>query len=69
MPYQTTQDLPASVRQVLPKHAQEIYLAAFNNAWNRFLESDEQETACHRIAWSAVKRTYEKRGGKWVNRT
>ena len=32
MPYKTLSDLPESVRKHLPKHAQEIYLEAFNNA-------------------------------------
>jgi hypothetical protein len=35
MPYDNLKDLPKSVRHVLPKHAQEIYLAAFNRAWVR----------------------------------
>ena len=32
MPYQTRDDLPASVRHVLPEHAQDIFKDAFNNA-------------------------------------
>ena len=32
MPYQQIEELPDSVRNYLPKHAQEIFLAAFNNA-------------------------------------
>lgn len=38
MPYATIHDLPKSVRHVLPEHAQEIYLAAFNNAWTEYAE-------------------------------
>lgn len=36
MPYKNLKDLPKSVRQVLPKHAREIYLAAFNNVWEQY---------------------------------
>lgn len=32
MPYQTIQELLNSVKNHLPKHAQEIFLATFNNA-------------------------------------
>jgi hypothetical protein len=34
MPYTSVDDLPQPVRVHLPLHAQEIYLAAFNNAWS-----------------------------------
>ncbi|MFP3707037.1 ChaB family protein [Paraburkholderia sp. SIMBA_009] len=33
MPYATNDDLPASVRNHLPSHAQDIFRAAFNHAW------------------------------------
>ena len=33
MPYKTISDLPENVKNVLPKHAQEIYHQAFNSAW------------------------------------
>ncbi|HAX76159.1 MAG TPA: cation transporter [Cyanobacteria bacterium UBA11372] len=62
MPYQQLEDLPDSVKSHLPKHAQEIFLAAFNNALKEY---DEEETA-FKVAWSAVKRDYEKGDdGKW----
>ena len=35
MPYRDIEDLPDSVRNHLPPHAQEIYVAAFNNAWRQ----------------------------------
>ena len=64
MPYQHTSDLPAQVRNNLPEHAQEIYRAAFNNAWDEY-NHDEDRT--HRIAWAAVENKYEKDAstGKW----
>jgi cation transport regulator len=65
MPYETISDLPDSVREHLPKHAQEIYRAAFNNAWDEY-HSDEARA--HRVAWAAVKEKYEKNDqtGRWT---
>lgn len=36
MPWKTLLDLPASIKEYLPRHAQEIYLAAFNHAWDEY---------------------------------
>ncbi|OGO63967.1 MAG: cation transport regulator ChaB, partial [Chloroflexi bacterium RBG_19FT_COMBO_55_16] len=64
--------LPESVRNNLPKHAQEIYKEAFNNAWEQYADPDDwrgdasREEVAHKVAWSAVKQVYEKRNGKWV---
>lgn len=72
MPYPKLADLPESVRDNLPKHAQEIYRAAFNNAWEEYADPEERrddasrEEVAHRVAWAAVKQTYEKKGDKWV---
>ena len=65
MPYATNEDLPASVRSHLPEHAQEIFREAFNNSWTEF---GGDEVRSFRIAWSAVKRKYEKAGDQWVPR-
>lgn len=73
MPYQTTHELPESVREHLPKHAQEIYMEAYNSAWEQYDEPKERrgaatrEETAHRVAWAAVKRTYEKdeATGRW----
>ncbi len=62
MPYKEISNLPDSVKEHLPKHAQEIFLAAFNNATKEY---DTEESA-FRVAWSAVKRDYEKGdNGQW----
>jgi cation transport regulator len=68
MPYLSVADLPATLRQHLPQHAQEIYRAAFNNAWARYADRGPagQEESAHRIAWAAVKRLYRKQGTDWV---
>jgi cation transport regulator len=72
MPFRTTHDLPESVRNVLPEHAQEIYKEAFNHAYDEYADpsdrrddADREETA-HKVAWSAVKGKYEKGAdSKW----
>lgn len=53
MPYNELSDLPDGVRNNLPHHAQEIYLAAFNNAYKEY---DHDEDRARRVAWSAVKK-------------
>ena len=72
MPYANTKDLPESVRNALPEHAREIYLSAFNNAWKEYADPDERrdrdsrEEVAHKVAWSAVKRSYAKGDdGRW----
>lgn len=56
MPYKAITDLPESVRDHLPKHAQEIFQAAFNSAEDEYGE----EERAFRVAWAAVKHKYEK---------
>jgi cation transport regulator len=65
MPYGSNDDLPPSVRDNLPSHAQDIFREAFNHAWQS--HGDDEATA-FRIAWSAVKRNYRKLGEVWVRR-
>ena len=64
MPYHSNADLPPPVRRALPEHAQDIYRAAFNNAWAEYGGADEARV--HRVAWAAVKRSYRKVGGRWT---
>ncbi len=66
MPYKSISQLPDSVRGPLPKHAQEIYKEAFNDAWDEYADPDDRrgdasrEETAHRVAWSAVKSSYSK---------
>jgi cation transport regulator len=71
MPYDRNADLPDSVRDNLPEHAQDIYREAFNSAYEEYksardrrADASREETA-HKVAWSAVKQKYEKRGDRW----
>jgi cation transport regulator len=66
MPFNSTSDLPDSVKNVLPDHAQDIYKEAFNSAYDQYKDPDERrddasrEEVSHRVAWNAVKQKYEK---------
>lgn len=66
MPYDTREDLPDSVRDSLPAGAQDIYLAAFNSAFEQYADPEKrrdgasQEEVAHKVAWAAVKKKYEK---------
>lgn len=65
MPYDSKKDLPEAVKDSLPSHAQEIFKEAFNSASEEY---DEEETA-FKVAWSAVKKKYEKNdNGDWVEK-
>lgn len=67
MPYVTTSDLPPAARR-LPPQAQEIFLSAFNSAWQSYADRSarEQEEIAFRVAWAAVKKRYRKQGEMWV---
>ena len=65
MPYEELDDLPDSVKRNLPKHAREIYRAAYNSAEEQYGEEDR----AHRVAWAAVEQKYEKNeNGEWVQK-
>lgn len=63
MPYDSVSDLPASVRDNLPKHAQEVYMAAYNNAWEEYKNAQDRkggasrEETAHKLLGMASKRS------------
>lgn len=72
MPYDKNSDLPESVKDSLPQHAQDIYREAYNSAWDQYKDPDKRrgddsrEETAHQVAWGAVKKKYEKvETGKW----
>lgn len=72
MPYNSVDELPDSVKNNLPGHAQEIYMAAYNNASEQYTDPAKRrghasaEEVARKVAWSAVKQEYEKdSSGKW----
>ena len=76
MPYRSVSELPRGVRDHLPRHAQDTYMKAFNNAWSQYADprkrrgkASREETA-HKVAWAAVERHYEKGpDGNWRNKS
>ena len=68
MPYSSLRELPKGVKNSLPVEAQNIYKEAYNSAWKQYsdYDSDDREETAHRVAWSAVKKKYERSGsGNW----
>ena len=71
MPYSSKSDLPDSVKDNLPSHAQDIYKEAYNSAYNEYKDPDDRqgdasrEEVAHKVAWSAVKEEYHKEDGEW----
>lgn len=61
MPY-TMNTVPEAIKK-LPKHAQEIYVAAFNNAYKEYSGDEGRANA---TAWAAIKQEYKKKGDEWV---
>jgi cation transport regulator len=59
MPYDSTGDLPGSVKK-LPGHAQRIFRAAFNNALKQYGE----ESKAFATAWAAVEKAGYKPAGE-----
>jgi cation transport regulator len=58
----------------LPSHAQKIYSKAHKNALKQYENPSKRrggkrqskEQIAHKVAWSAVKKEYKKKGDKWV---
>lgn len=74
MPYDRLSELTKQVRDNLPTHAQEIYREAYNNAWDEYADPEDRrgdasrEETAHRVALSAVKKKYTKKGERWVRK-
>lgn len=69
MPYSNNRQLPRSVKNQLPKHAQDIYREAYNNFDYYNSDLDDVEERAHKVAWSAVKRKYRRgKNGYWIRK-
>ncbi|MBD3310478.1 cation transport regulator ChaB [Candidatus Woesearchaeota archaeon] len=72
MPYSKNSELPKRVRDNLPKGAQTIYRKAYNNAHKQYKDPKKRRgkasltEVCNKVAWSAVKKEYKKKGDNWV---
>ncbi|MDQ3888077.1 MAG: ChaB family protein [Thermoproteota archaeon] len=60
----------------LPTHAQKIYSKAHKNALKQYESPSKRrggkrqskEQVAHKVAWSAVKKEYKKKGDRWVSK-
>ena len=60
----------------LPKHAQHIFKKAHGSAIKEYKDPDKRrggkkvssEEVAHKVAWSAVKKEYKKKGDEWVKK-
>lgn len=65
MPYTANNELPDTVKDNLPEHAQTIFRKAFNSAHEEY----GNEEQAFKVAWSAVKQEYEKDdNGHWTKK-
>jgi cation transport regulator len=61
---------------ILPSHAQKIYSKAHKNALKQYESPSKRrggkrqskEQVAHKVAWSAVKKEYKKKGDRWVSK-
>lgn len=63
MPYASVKELPPNVRK-MPAHAQAIFRSVFNAALKQY----GTESQAFAVAYTAVKRSYKKTGGRWVKK-
>jgi cation transport regulator len=71
MRHNSKKDLPTTIR-ALPEGAQQIYLEAYNRAWDEYKRNPgddnmTRDSVAHRLAWAAMKHEYEQswETGKW----
>jgi HK97 family phage major capsid protein len=65
MPYSKISELPDPVKK-LPEHAQAIWMAAFNSAYEQHKDEKDVEQKAFAIAWAAIKTKYEQdKDGNW----
>jgi cation transport regulator ChaB len=63
MPYSSNTELPDPMAH-MPAGAKTIWRKAFNSAFESSCEGDE--SCASRVAWSVVKKSYVKKGDKWM---
>ena len=64
MTYKELTDLPSEVSDKLPKHGQQLFMAAYNAVSDNGMD----EKNATKVAWDSVKNSYkEDRDGNWVS--
>lgn len=62
MAYSKVDELPAEIKDQLPNHAQQMFMAAFNSAQSDGMD----EESAKRVAWNSVKEKYKQGAdGQW----
>lgn len=68
MPYDDRAELPENIQNVLPRHAQDVYKEAFNNAYDEYRKpadrrgDESRDEVAHKVAWAAVKKAGYSKG-------
>jgi cation transport regulator len=70
MRYENKSDLPPTIRDVLPEHAQELYLQAYQKAWDEYEKGHgylSRDGSAHQRGWTAVQHEYvqDQGTGEW----
>jgi cation transport regulator len=58
--------VPENLKDKLPKKAQDIYVEAYNSAYEQYAEPEKRsgdesrEEAANKVAWAAIKKKYAK---------
>jgi cation transport regulator len=74
MKFESIQDLPDILRDVMPEDAQKIYMEAYNSAWENYEEEEggelNRDGVAHRQGIHAVENEYllDQKTGNWVPR-
>jgi cation transport regulator len=72
--YTETSQLPVTIRETLPAQAQQIYMDAYNEAWELQPAGGHHglspESIAHQIAWDALNQEYvhDVKRGKWYRK-
>ena len=62
MPYSNISQLPSSIKKVLPKHGQSMFMKIINQQ----LKKGSKESLAFQVAWGVIKKRFKKVKGKWV---
>jgi cation transport regulator len=70
MRYKSRSELPPTIRDVLPERAQELYLVAYQKAWDAYEQGQgylSRDVMAHQQGWTAMQHAYkqDQGTGKW----
>jgi cation transport regulator len=71
MEYKSIEELPDTVRDILPEEAQELYLKGYNQGWEAYDEETSSdlshESVAHRQGWIFVQKEFvqDEGTGEW----